>query len=166
MRKKRKGCCLLFPLALFLADCLCGCAPEIYFEPCEPDPFATATLFVKRGDMDKAISQLRPLLEKSPYQCQAAFYLFTLDAGRREYRDVLLTDFCKDNSPAHARLVEQLVDFQEELKKCGASLRKQKSRAEAAEKQCAVLDEEISRLRFEMEKLEEIRKETEKWRLK
>jgi cell division protein FtsB len=62
--------------------------------------------------------------------------------------------------------VEQLVDSQEQLGQCGASLKKQQSRVEALKKESVFLEKEISRLRFEMEKLEEIRRETEQWRLK
>jgi septal ring factor EnvC (AmiA/AmiB activator) len=121
---------------------------------------------LRRGDIDVAISRLRPLIEKPEHKCRAAFYLFALDSSRKEYREVLLTDFCRDNSPAHARLVEQLVDSQEQLGQCGASLKKQQSRVEALKKESVFLEKEISRLRFEMEKLEEIRRETEQWRLK
>ena len=48
----------------------------------------------------------------------------------------------------------------------GGSGRVYKARHTFLEREAAMMEKEISRLRFELDKMEEIRRETERWRVK
>jgi len=69
--------------------------------------------------------------------------------------------------------VERLVNSEEELGQCLGRLKgleKElnglKQEKAALTRDTVVLEKELARLRFEVEKMEEIRRETEQWRVK
>jgi len=104
---------------------------------------------LREGQVDEGISRLKPLLNNPTHACQAAFYLCTFDKVRKEYLKVINSKACMYKRPGDRRLLERLLSAEKRLKQL-------KSKNQS-------LKEEVARLRFELEKMEEIRHKAEKW---
>ena len=117
-----------------------------------------ATLHLRDGRVDKAVSNLKPLLNDPGYACKAAFYLFAFDGAKDEYIRTMRSETCKYEMPGEAKLLEEFLQLKSEYNK-------QQSSVNNLREETQNLEKELSRLRFELKKMEEIRRETEKWRI-
>jgi hypothetical protein len=129
------------------------------------DPWEEATLHLRDGRVDEAISNLKPLLNDPDYACRAAFYLFAFDGTKDEYIRIIRSETCKYKTPGEAKLLEKLLTTEEKLLQLKSEYNRQQSSVSDLRKETQNLEKELSRLRFELQKMEEIRRETEKWRI-
>ncbi|MBW1720030.1 MAG: hypothetical protein JRJ43_10815 [Deltaproteobacteria bacterium] len=130
-----------------------------------PDPWKEATQLLRDGRVDEAISNLKSLLNDPDYSCRAAFYLFAFDGAQDEYIRIIRSETCEYKTPGEAKLVEKLLTTEKKLLQLKSEYNKQQSSVSALRKETENLEKELSRLRFELQKMEEIRRETEKWRI-
>ena len=135
--------------AILLLTLLIGCTPGVYHHLYGTDPWTEAMLSLKNGQIDEATSRLKPLLRDSSYACQAALYLCIFDRDRKEYLKVINSEACISKRPGDRELLEHLLSTEKGL---------QQLRSKNQD-----LKEEVARLRFELEKMEEIRHKAEKW---
>ncbi len=101
----------------------------------------------------------------SASQCRASFYLCVLDGARKEYVHVLYSDKCLQEVPAEVKVIKNLVYWEKRARKC---IRQQEGTAqdlETCREENEMLEKELLRIKFEYKKMEEIRKEAEKWRM-
>ncbi|PXF56412.1 MAG: hypothetical protein C4B58_13580 [Deltaproteobacteria bacterium] len=131
-----------------------------------------AILHLRDGRVDKAVSNLKPLLKDPGYSCKAAFYLFAFDGAKDEYIRIMRSKACKYEMPGEAKLLEEflsteekLLSTEEKLLQLKSEYNKQQSSVNNLREETQNLDKELSRLRFELQKTEEIRRETEEWRI-
>ncbi len=129
------------------------------------DPFRYIYFLLENDKKSLAISNLKSLLSHPDYSCRAAFDLAILDGGKREYLDILTTDSCRQKAPLYPKAVKKLLYWQGQAKKWKAKNREAQLEIEAWREETESLEKELARLRFELQKMEEIRKDTEKWRL-
>ena len=120
---------------------------------------------MRDGRVDEAISNLKPLLNDPDYTCRAAFYLFAFDGAKDEYISIIRSETCEYKTSGEARLVKKLLTTEEKLLQLKSEYNKQQSSVSVLRKETQNLEKELSRLRFELQKMEEIRRETEKWRM-
>ncbi|WP_456434443.1 hypothetical protein [Thermosulfuriphilus sp.] len=110
---------------------------------------------------------LEDLLNKEDYRCRAAFYLFVLKGKNRDrYLDILRSTSCRQRLPAENILLDRYLRLQKEAQSCHQSLKNSQKANSSLKKRNIALEERIKQLRFELEKLEEIRRDTERRRLK
>jgi len=109
---------------------------------------------------------LKKAVQADGHKCQAAFYLLFLDSDRSEYRSILEEQTCKSRYLYNQKILEAYTKEKERYKKCKQTIRtlKRQKRQCLAEKE--KLRKERNRVSFELKKLEQIRKETERLRLK
>ena len=124
-----------------------------------------ATLHLRDGQVDKAVAGLKPLLNDPGYACKAAFYLFAFDGAKDEYIKIMRSETCKHEMPGEAKLLEKFLSTEKEFLQLKSDYNKQQSSVNYLWEETQNLEKELSRLRFELEKMEEIRRETEKWRV-
>jgi len=131
-----------------------------------------ATLHLRDGQVDKAVSNLKPLLNDPDYACKAAFYLFAFDGAKDEYIRIMRSEACKYEMPGEAKLLENFLSIEKKFlsteKKflqLKSEYNKQQSSVNYLREEIQSLEKELSRLRFELQKMEEIRRETEEWRV-
>jgi len=155
---------------LFLTVC-CGCKRPV------PVP-ATIQLHSQNVDLWKqtlaalhnrqeqeAVTTLRQLLEDPEHCCGAAFYLCIYDEPKENYVRILHTEECTGTTPGEVRLIDQILADKKKLAEFKSALVHQQSLCRKLKRENRTLERELARLRFELRKTEEIRKETEKWRL-
>lgn len=124
-----------------------------------------ATLHLRDGQVDKAVSNLKPLLNDPDYACRAAFYLFAFDGAKDEYIRIMRSETCKYEMPGETKLLEKFLSTEEKFLQLKSEYKKQQSSVNNLREETQNLEKELSRLRFELQKMEEIRRETEKWRV-
>ena len=138
-----------------------------------------ATLHLRDTQVDKAVSNLKPLLNEPGYACRAALYLFTFDGAKDEYIRIMRSETCKYEMPAETKLLEKFLSTEEKFLsteekflsteekflQLKSEYNKQQSSVNNLREETQNLEKELSRLRFELQKMEEIRRETEKWRV-
>ncbi len=78
---------------------------------------------------------------------------------------IIRSETCEYKKPGEAKLVEKLLTTEEKLLQLKSECNKQQSSVSALRKETENLEKDLSRLRFELQKMEEIRRETEKWRI-
>jgi len=109
---------------------------------------------------------LKNALKADGHRCQAAFYLLFVDGDKSEYRSILEEQSCKSRYFYNQKILQVYTKEKERHKKCKQTLRiikKQKKRCLAEKEK---LKKEKQKVSFELKKLEQIRKETERLRLK
>ncbi len=125
------------------------------------------TLEVSRGkDTAAAVEKLKGMLDDPRHQCRAAFYLCVLDGTRKEYIEILYSDSCRRQVPAEVKVIKNLVYWEKRARKTGKSLQKYKKNALECRQNNEELLNQLEKVQFELEKMEEIRQEAEKWRMK
>ena len=129
------------------------------------DPFKYIYFLLENGKKPLAISNLKHLLSNPDYTCKAAFDLAILDGGKREYLDILTDDSCRRNAPVYTKAIKKLLYWQGQARKWKTKNKEAQLEIEAWREETESLEKELARLRFELQKMEEIRKDTEKWRL-
>ncbi len=97
--------------------------------------------------------------------CTAAFYLFFLDPSSDEYLDRLTTAFCSETYPLNHRVVQRFLSYQRKLEKCIRDRWTLRRRLKALSIKLKKAETQRKKLGFELKKLEQIRRETEKLRL-
>ncbi len=160
-----KRCCLLVCFAIFFLILPAGCTTGLQQKFHISDPWREATLPLSDSRIDEAISNLKSLLDNPDYACRAAFYLFAFDGAKDQYIRIIRSETCKQKTPGEAKLLERLLAAEEKLLELKSGYKKQQSKVSALHKETQNLEKELSRLRFELQKMEEIRRETEKWRV-
>ncbi len=129
-------------------------------------PIKEARFLYSENRQQEAISVLKNALKTGGHRCEAAFYLIFLDADKKEYRNILEEQTCTSRYPFDSKIIHAFAKAKEKYKKCRQvvrSLKKQKKRC-LSEK--VKLQKEKDKLSFELKKLEQIRMETERLRLK
>lgn len=143
---------------------LVGCSASFH-----SDQWKVATLQLRNDKVDEAVSNLKLLLNDHDYACRAAFYLFAFDGAKDEYIGIMRSEACKYEMPGEAKLMEEFLltekKFLQLKSEYNTEYNKQQSRVNSLREETQNLEKEISRLRFELQKMEEIRRETEKWRI-
>ncbi|MEA3385085.1 MAG: hypothetical protein U9Q89_01310 [Thermodesulfobacteriota bacterium] len=124
-----------------------------------------ATLHLRNGQVDKAVSNLKPLLNDPDHACKAAFYLFAFDGAKDEYIRIMHSETCQHEMPGEAKLLEDFLSAEEKFFQLKSEYKKQQSSVNNLRKETQNLEKELGRLRFELQKMEEIRRETEEWRV-
>ncbi len=168
-------------LILFL---LSGCVlkdlkQQVVASPIEQDHMSQAIEALHMGYTLLAVDEFKKVLEEpgpiGPDQCRAAFYLYAFDDFKKDYLPIVLADECTNELMAEQKVVKQLLELERDhtpeecrksLKNCHERQKELLTRIIQLEKDYEELQTENSRLHFEINKLEEIRRETEKWRLK
>lgn len=159
---------------------LIGCAARHRQQFLVVDPWVEATQPLRDGQVEESVSNLRPLLNDPVYACMAAFYLIILDQTKEEYLDVICSETCKHEIPGEAELLKRFLHIEEKLSQYKKRYNNQRSRVkklreeneglkeetEDLREEVEDMEKELGRLRFEQHKMEEIRRETEKWRIK
>ena len=156
---RKRGFFLVY-FAIFFLTLLAGCSTALHNVQ-----WKQATLHLKDGRVDNAVSNLKPLLKDPGYACRAAFYLFAFDGAKDEYIRIMRSETCKYEMPGEAKLLEEFLSTEEEFLQLKSEYNKQQSSVSDLRKETQNLEKELSRLRFELQKTEEIRRETEKWRV-
>ena len=144
-----------------LVGCTTGFREKLHI----PDPWKEATLLLRDGQVDKAVSNLKPLLNDPDYACRAALYLFAFDGAKDEYIRIMHSEACRYEMPGEAKLLEEFLSTEEKFLQLKSEYNKQQSSVNNLREETKNLEKELSRLRFELQKTEEIRRETEKWRV-
>ncbi len=129
-------------------------------------PIREAEFLLGEKRTDAAITVLKNALKADGHRCQAAFYLLFLDGDKKEYRGILEEQSCKSRYFYNQKILQAYMKEKERYKKCRQALRmlKRQKRKCVAEKE--KLKKEKNQLSFELKKLEQIRRETERLRLK
>ncbi len=129
-------------------------------------PIKEAEFLLTQNKVGDAISVLKSALKAGGHRCQAAFYLVFLDGDKKEYRDILEEQSCQSRYFYNQKILKAYEKEKERYIRCrhvANLLRKQK-------KQCLLekdrLNKEKEQFSFELKKLEQIRRETERLRLK
>ncbi len=127
---------------------------------------AEIDLLVKDRKLQEAQEKLKALLQEPDSRCGAALYLFALDKNNKNIMKILRSKECVGKQPVQSRLVDKILKLKQELVRKSADIKKKKDYAAELEDELVLLEQENARLRFELQKLEEIRRETERWRFK
>ncbi len=156
-----------------LSGCMFLTPPSLKPGASQPDPLVRALAPLEKGDEAKAVGELKKLLDDEALQCRAAFYLYALDGSKKEYIAVIQSKECEDELMPELRLINRLNHrpnrdkyYKKQLQTCQKELKSKDTLIEKLQKELEELEAENSRLLFELKKMEEIRRETEKWRLK
>nr|HDN00703.1 hypothetical protein [Deltaproteobacteria bacterium] len=157
--------CFLVCFAIFSLTLVVGCITTVQEKLHIPDPWQEATLLLRDGRVDEAVADLKPLLHNPDYECRAAFYLFVFDGAKDSYIDIIRSEACAHKTPGEAKLVEKFLTTKERLLQLESKYNKKETSLNALQKETEDMEKELSRLRFELQKMEEIRRETEKWRI-
>ena len=99
-------------------------------------------------------------------RCTAAFYLFFLDPSSSDYLEVLNTPACITRYPLNGSVIQRYLALTREMEKCTKKRRVIRKKISVLSAQLKNEKKEKERLRFELKKLEQIRRETENLRLK
>ncbi len=136
----------------------------------EPPALQQAMKQFKLGNKAMAIGQLRHLLKSPVCRCRSAFYLYSLDGFKNKYLRIMRSKECSKELIPELRLIDKLGGTKKTGRtaggSCAARLKLREARIKKLKKDLAILKAENSRLKFELNKMEEIRRETEKLRLK
>ncbi len=127
---------------------------------------AEARGYLLEGDEDLAIEALKEEMANGTQRCIAAFYLYFLDSSKDEYLEVLNGPNCKTEHPLNDNIVQKYLASIRKLKKCTSDRRILKRKINTLSAKLSNEEKERKRLNFELKKLEQIRRETEKLRLK
>ncbi|RKX59723.1 MAG: hypothetical protein DRP37_06200 [Thermodesulfobacteriota bacterium] len=157
---EKRDCLLVYFAIFFLTLFLFGCSTVSHNVE-----WKQATLHLREGQVDKAVSELKPLLNNPNYACKVAFYLFAFDGSKDEYIKIMRSEACKYEMPGEAKLLEEFLSTEEKFLQLKSKYKKQQSSVNNLRKETQNLEKELSRLRFELQKTEEIRRETEEWRI-
>ena len=131
-----------------------------------PDPWSVAEELYLKGKKTKAREVLEELFSQGDYRCRAAFYLWVLYGEAQKYLTSLEDYQCLESLPAEIALLKRYQKVRQRLTDCQKEREKDRRLISSLKKEKVSLKEEIKRLRFELEKLEEIRRDTEQRRLK
>lgn len=161
-------------MILALSGCMFVAPPPHGAMQKGPDPLVEALSPLKDGDKAAAVSNLKGLLEERRYRCKAAFYLFALDErGEKGYLEIMRSGACRGELVPELSLITRLTGnkgtndrYRRRFQACSKELNSCNARIKELRKELKGLEAENSRLLFELQKMEEIRRETEKWRLK
>ncbi len=117
-------------------------------------------------DEEMALSRLKTALNDPEIRCRAAFYLFFLDAkGQDRWIEILNSPDCSEGADLERVIVTDSIKSQSKSRRCKRDrkwLRLQLKKCKAEKEK---LKKENEQLNFEIKKLEEIRRETERLRL-
>ncbi len=132
----------------------------------ETAPFDEIDVLIKDKKLKEAQKRLEAMLQEPSAQCGAALYLFAIDKSSKSVIKILKSKKCEEIQPVGSRLVNKILRLKRELDRRAAAVKKKKDYAAELENELVLLEQENARLRFELQKLEEIRRETERWRFK
>jgi len=121
---------------------------------------------VRNRNIKEALQKLKVLLQDPDTKCEAALYLFALDKYNKNIIKILHSQECMDEQPVQSRLFYKILKLKQELARKNTDIKKKHDYATELEDELVLLEQENARLRFELQKLEEIRRETERWRFK
>ena len=109
---------------------------------------------------------LQNAIKEERDRCQAAFFLIFLDKDKQLYRDILKEQSCQARYPLFLKVLKVYDKQRGRYKKCRREayiIKKQKKQCLSQKEK---LKKERDKISFELKKLEQIRKETERLRLK
>ena len=118
------------------------------------------------GDQDLAVETLKEEMADGIQKCSAAFYLFFLDSAREHYIELLNDPVCRSRFPLNDKIIQKYLSTAQKVEKYGKECRLLRKKTKSLSARLKNAEEEKERLRFELKKLEQIRRETEKLRLK
>ncbi len=117
-------------------------------------------------DEELAIARLKTALNDPGTRCRAAFYLFFLaEKERDKWVEILNSPECSEGADLERVIITDRIKFQSKFRRCKRDrkwLRLQLKKCKAEKEQ---IKRENEQLNFEIKKLEEIRRETERLRL-
>ncbi len=122
--------------------------------------------YLLEGDKDLAIEALKEEMANGTERCTAAFYLYFMDEASSNYLKILENPICKTEYPLNDTIVQKYLTINARLEKCTKDRRLLRKKINSLSAKLKNAEKEKQRLRFELKKLEQIRRETEKLRLK
>ena len=129
-------------------------------------PIKEAEFLLAENKVEDAVATLKAALNADGHRCQAAFYLVFLDGDKKQYRSILDEQSCQSRYFYNQRILKAYDREKERYKKCrhiATILKRQRKKCTLEKEQIKKEKEKIS---FELKKLEQIRRETERLRLK
>ena len=121
---------------------------------------------IEENDLQEAKDTLNILLRDPDLRCDAALYLFALDNNNREIINILSSEECEEKLPIETKLIKKILKLKRDLSYKAKKAKQNRKHATELENELVLLEQENARLKFELKKLEEIHRETERWRFK
>lgn len=165
-RNRYRSICAAAVLSLMM---LAGCASleqQDNCARCKNTVFVEAREYMLDGDQDLAIETLKEEMAYGMQKCTAAFYLFFLDHAREDYIEILNDPVCRSKYPLNDKIIQKYLSTSQKLEKYENRYRMLKKKTKNLSKLLKNSQKEKERLLFELKKLEQIRRETERLRLK
>ncbi len=150
---------------MLLSGCCCLNKLETQ-KPVSISPIKEAEFFLGEKRTETAIKILKNTLKSNGHRCQAAFYLLFLDGDKKEYRGILEEQSCKSRYFYNQKILQAYIKEKERYKKCRQALRTLRRQKKKCIAEKVRLQKEKDQVSFELKKLEQIRRETERLRLK
>ncbi|GEM_PF-1023996 len=157
---------LLIPI-IGLGACIHEPPPPVEVEcPNTDEEFADIGDDYLYDSEEAALLQLEALAEEPVFRCRAAFYLFFLDRKKRDHwAQILEEPLCMETAGLERAIVMQHKKTASYFSQCRKDRKWLRHQLKRCRSKLTDLKKENEKLNFEIKKLEEIHRETERLRL-